>query len=187
MARRGAIVITAAFVIVLIVPAIPAGAGGGCHAGVTRGTGDTVELVDACFTPTTLQIRPGDTVTFVNEDPFVHNAGGNLWGHFDDLNTGDTFTATFDQQGIYPYACSYHPGMTGAIVVGDGLGIGNGTAVDVSSLSPPEPSPLVEVRTLTRRASAAPAVVGWVVGPLLGIGIGLGIAALVRRRPRSAA
>jgi plastocyanin len=187
MARRGAIVITAAFVIVLIVPAIPAGAGGGCHAGVTRGTGDTVELVDACFTPTTLQIRPGDTVTFVNEDPFVHNAGGNLWGHFEDLNSGDTFTATFDQQGIYPYACSYHPGMTGAIVVGDGLGIGNGTAVDVSSLSPPEPSPLVEVRTLTRRASAAPAVVGWVVGPLLGIGIGLGIAALVRRRPRSAA
>jgi plastocyanin len=187
MARRGAIVITAAFVIVLIVPAIPAGAGGGCHAGVTRGTGDTVELVDACFTPTTLQIRPGDTVTFVNEDPFVHNAGGNLWGHFDDLNTGDTFTATFDQQGIYPYACSYHPGMTGAIVVGDGLGIGNGTAVDVSSLSPPEPSPLVEVRTLTRRASAAPAVVGWVVGPLLGIGIGLGIASLVRRRPRQAA
>ena len=185
MARRGAIVITAAFVIVMIVPAIPAGAGGGCHAGVTRGKGDTVELVDACFTPTTLQIRPGDTVTFVNKDPFVHNVGGNLWGHFDDLNTGDTFTATFDQQGIYPYACSYHPGMTGAIVVGDGLG--NGTAVDVSSLSPPEPSPLVEVRTVTRRASAAPAVVGWVVGPLLGIGIGLGITALVRRRPRSAA
>jgi hypothetical protein len=29
--------------------------------------------------------------------------------------------------------------------------------------------------------------VGWVVGPLLGIGIGLGIAALVRRRARPAA
>ena len=46
---------------------------------------------------------------------------------------------------------------------------------------------MVEVRTVTRQASAAPAVVGWVVGPLLGVGIGLGIAALVRRRPRSAA
>ena len=146
-----------------------------------------MELVDACFTPTTLQIQPGDTVTFVNKDPFVHNVGGNLWGHFDDLNPGDTFAATFDEQGIYPYACNYHPGMTGAIVVGDGLGIGNGTAVDVSSFSQPEPSPVVEVRTVTRQASAAPAVVGWVVGPLLGIGIGLGIAALVRRRPRQAA
>jgi hypothetical protein len=146
-----------------------------------------VELVDACFTPTTLQIQPGDTVNFVNKDPFVHNVGGNLWGHFDDLNPGDTFAATFDEEGIYPYACNYHPGMTGAIVVGDGLGIGNGTAVDVSSFSQPEPSPVVEVRTVTRQASAAPAVVGWVVGPLLGIGIGLGIAALVRRRPRQAA
>jgi plastocyanin len=187
MARRGAIVITAALLTVLIIPAIPAGAGGGCHDGVTQGTGDIVELVDACFTPTTLRIRPGETVTFVSKDPFVHNVGGNLWGHFEDLNSGDSFTATFDEQGIYPYACSYHPGMTGAIVVGDGLGIGNGAAVDVSSLSLPEPSPVVEVRTVTRRASAAPAVVGWVVGPLLGIGIGLGIASLVRRRPRQAA
>ena len=46
---------------------------------------------------------------------------------------------------------------------------------------------MVEVRTVTRQASSAPAVTGWVVGPLLGIGIGLGIAALVRRRPRPAA
>jgi plastocyanin len=187
MARRSAIVVTAAFLASLIVPAIPAGAGGGCHAGVTQGTGDTVGLVDACFTPTTLQIQPGDTVTFVNKDPFVHNVGGNLWGHFDDLNAGDTFAATFDEQGIYPYACNYHPGMTGAIVVGDGLGIGKGASVDVSSFSQPEPSPVVEVRTVTRQASAAPAVVGWVVGPLLGIGIGLGMAAMVRRGPRPAA
>jgi plastocyanin len=187
MARRSAIVITAALLATLIVPAIPAAAGGGCHAGVTQGKGDTVELVDACFTPTTLQIQPGDVVTFVNEDPFVHNVGGNLWGHFDDLNPGDTFTATFDEQGIYPYACSYHPGMTGAIVVGDGLGIGNGAAVDVSSFSQPEPSPVVEVRTVTRQASSAPAVTGWVVGSMLGIGIGLGIAAVVRRRARPAA
>jgi hypothetical protein len=77
--------------------------------------------------------------------------------------------------------------MTGAIVVGDGLGIGNGAAVDVSSLSQPEPSPVVEARTVTRQVGAARAVLGWVVGPLLGIGIGLGIAALVRRRPRQAA
>ena len=68
MARRSAIVVTAAFLAILIVPAIPAGAGGGCHAGVTQGTGDTVELVDACFTPTTLQIQPGDTVSFVNKE-----------------------------------------------------------------------------------------------------------------------
>ena len=48
MARRSAIVIAAAFLTVLIVPAIPAAAGGGCHTGATQGKGDTVELVDAC-------------------------------------------------------------------------------------------------------------------------------------------
>jgi plastocyanin len=187
MARRSAIVIAAAVLTVLIVPAIPAAAGGGCHTGATQGTGDTVELVDMCFTPSTLQVQPGNTVTFVNKDPLVHNVGGSLWGHYDDLNPGDSFTATFDDEGIYPFACSYHPGMTGAIVVGDGTGVGNGAAVAVSSFSQPEPSPVVEVRTVTRRASAAPAVAGWVIGPLLGIGIGLGIAALIRRRPRPAA
>ena len=187
MARRSAIAIAAAVLTVLIVPAIPAAAGGGCHAGATQGTGDTVELVDMCFTPSTLQVQPGDSVTFVNEDPFVHNVGGNQWGHYDDLNPGDAFTATFDDEGIYPFACSYHLGMTGAIVVGDGAGDGNGAVVDASSFSQPEPSPVVEIRTVTRQASLAPVVTGWVIGPLLGIGIGLGIAALIRRRPRPAA
>jgi len=28
----------------------------------------------------------------------------------------------FDTDGVYPYACWLHPGMVGAIVVGDGVG-----------------------------------------------------------------
>ena len=185
MARRSAIVMAATVVTVLLVPAIPAAAGGGCHSGGTQGTGDTVELIDACPTPTILTIDTGGTVSFVNEDPFAHNVIGSAWGHPEDLNQGDGFTATFDEPGVYPWACWYHPGMTGAIVVGDGTGVGNGAAVAVSSFSQPEPSPVVD--TVTRQASSAPAVAGWVIGPLLGIGIGLGIAALIRRRPRPAA
>ncbi len=149
MARRSAIVIAAAFLTVLIVPAIPAAAGGGCHTGATQGKGDTVELVDACPTPTILTIDTGGTVTFVNEDPFAHNVIGSSWGHPEDLNQDEAFTATFAEPGVYPWACWYHPGMTGAIVVGDGTGVGNGAAVDVSSFSQPQPSPVVEVRTVT--------------------------------------
>jgi len=128
MTRRTA-VLAAPLLALLVLPAVPAGAGGGCHGGVTQGTGDTVELIDACFTPTTLRIEPGDSVTFVNEDSFVHNVTANLWGHFDDLEQGDSFTATFGEDGVYPYACTYHPGMTGAVVVGDGDGPGSGAAV----------------------------------------------------------
>ena len=182
MTRRAGIISAAALLAVLVVPALPAAAGGGCHSGVTQGTGDTIEIVDACFTPTALSIQPGDSVTWVNTDPFVHNVGGNLWGHFDDLNAGDTFTATFDQPGIYPYACNYHPGMTGAVIVGGGLGAGNGESVGVSSLEQPEASPVVQIRTVTEPTSSAPIAIGWVAGAVIGLGIGLGIASLVRRK-----
>jgi len=186
MSRRTGILAAAAFLAVLVLPALPAAAGGGCHGGATQGTGDTVELVDMCFTPSTLSIQPGDSVTFVNTDPMVHNVGGTLWGHYDDLNPGDTFTATFDQPGIYAYACSYHQGMTGAIVVGGGLGAGNGETVDASSLEQPAASPVVQVRTVTEPASSAPIAIGWVAGAAIGLGIGLGIAALVRRKTTTA-
>ena len=65
--------------------AAPARAGGGCHEGTTRGTGTAIEIVDACFTPTILHVQPGQTVTWVNTDPFVHNITANGWGHYDDL------------------------------------------------------------------------------------------------------
>jgi len=187
MVGRIASVLAAVALAALLMPAPPAIAGGGCHSGATQGKGDTVELLDACPTPTILTIDPGGTVSFVNKDPFTHNVIGSAWGHPEDLSQGEAFTATFDEPGVYPWACWYHPGMTGAIVVGDGTGVGNGEAVTVSSFSQPEPSPVVEVRTVTRQASSAPTVAGWVIGPLLGIGIGLGIAALIRRRPRPAA
>jgi plastocyanin len=180
MIRRSALAAAAAFLAVLVLPALPATAGGGCHAEPTQGTGDTIEIVDMCFTPNALTIQPGDSVTFVNTDPMVHNVGGTLWGSYDDLNPGDTFTRTFDQPGIYPYACSYHFGMTGAIVVGEGVGAGGG-AVDAS----PAASPVVEVRTVSEAASPAPIAIGWVAGAAIGLGIGLGIGALIRRRAKT--
>jgi plastocyanin len=184
MARRGGIALAATLLGALILPAVPAAAGGGCHAGATQGTGDTIELKDACFTPSILTVDSGETVTFVNTDPFVHNVGGTLWGHFDDLNAGDSFTATFDRAGIYPFACNYHPGMTGAIVVGDGVGVGNGETVTVAF---EQPSPAVRVKTITEGASAAPVAIGWIAGAAIGIALGLGLGFLVRRSTRPAA
>jgi plastocyanin len=175
MARRTGIAIAAAFLAVLVVPVAPAAAGGGCHQGVTQGTGDTVEMVDACFTPTILKVDPGETVTFVNTDPMTHNVTANLWGHFDDMNEGDGFTATFDRPGVYPYACTYHPGMTGAVVVGGGTGAGNGETVSVDPIELPQASPVVRVRTVTRDPGGAPIAIGWIVGGLLGLALGLGI------------
>jgi plastocyanin len=185
MTRRIGIALATTFLVALFVPAAPAVAGGGCHSGATQGEGDTVEMMDACFTPSILRVQPGDAVTFVNRDPITHNVGGNLWGNLDDMNRGDAFTATFDEEGTYPFACSYHPGMTGAIVVGSGTGAGNGENVGPSTFEQPEP--VVEVRTVTEPSSGTPVAIGWIAGAVIGVALGFGIAALVRRNARPAA
>ena len=147
---------------------------GGCGQPATHGTGTTVAISKACFTPSLLSVDAGATVTFVNRDPFVHNVEGQLWGHFDDLEPGQRFRATFDGEGIYPFACTLHPGMTGAIVVGDGVGSGNGRSVAVSSdqpaLSAPSvPAPIAAGAVEPEDGSALPAII---VALLVGLAIG---------------
>lgn len=177
------------FLFILGVPV--AAGGGGCHQGVTSadatdGDAPTIEMIDACFTPTTLQIEPGSQVTFVSRDvEFTHNVGGNLWGHFEDMAEGDGFRATFDEAGTYPYACSYHPGMTGAIIVGDGTGAGNGELISVQAFAPPDPLVVTNTRTITAEASNTPWAVAGALGLVAGAAGGFGLAR-ARRRPQAA-
>jgi plastocyanin len=194
MSRRLALAATL-MLAAIAVTALPASAGGGgCYGGVTQGTGTTVFLAEACPTPDILQVEPGATVTFTNKDPFAHNIIGVQWGHYDDLNQGDSFTATFDKPGVYPYACWYHQGMTGAIVVGSGMGAGNGQTVSTAAETVPSPSPVaVEPTADTQVTAARPAAtddaentVGWFGGGAIGLVLGAG-AVLGLRRRRSAA
>ena len=130
----------------------------------------TVAMVDACFTPTVLRVAPGDSVTFVNRDPVVHNVTANDWGHWDDMYEGDRYTVSFDDEGIFPFACTYHPGMTGAVVVGDG-GTGDTApvAAAAAALDPPSGG------------------AGWLAAGIAGVAIGLACGyALARRRRRDA-
>ena len=114
----------------------PATAGGGCMHGSppTDGTGSTVEMIDACFTPTVLHVARGAEVVFVNRDEgVVHNVVGigGTWGTFDDVSFGDSVDYRFDSNGVYLYACFLHEGMIGAVVVGDGSG-----SADLGSVHP---------------------------------------------------
>ena len=151
-------------------------AGGGCHGSMTEAdaTGEdqaTVRMLDACFDASVVRVDPGTSVTFVHEDPgLVHNVGGTEWGFYGEMRTGDTFMATFDDAGVYPFACSYHPGMTGAIVVGDGYGAGTGWTV----LNDP-------VEPVADAGDAAPVADAGVGSPLAllatgGLGVALGAA-----------
>lgn len=173
---RRTIVATAVAAAALALVGMPGAAlaGGGCHAGATQqdATGQDeaiVRMVDACFEASLTTVDPGTDVTFVNEDVGIsHNVGGTLWGRYDDLYEGDTYTATFDDPGIYPFACSYHPGMTGAIVVGDGKGVGNGLSV---STTPPKLDP-VDVEPITPVAATSSSAPWLLLAAIGGLAVG---------------
>jgi plastocyanin len=70
------------------------------------------------FTPPTLVVAPGTTVTWTNADDSPHTVrekDGKLKSAA--LDTDDTFSQTFTAPGEYEYFCSIHPRMVGKIVV----------------------------------------------------------------------
>jgi plastocyanin len=184
MRRRMLFVIAATAVAALAVPAVPASAGGGgCHGQATAGAGDTVEIADGCFGPTTLKVDPGETVTFMNLDPYVHNVSAVGWGHLNDLYQGDSFQATFADAGVYPFACQYHPAMVGAVVVGDGKALAGATPVVSETDTGTETGTEVAAASTTEAASSNSAT-GWLAGGAIGVAAGLAIGLIARRAQR---
>ena len=144
MNKRLAAGIVVSLALIFMVAPLSAGAGGFCsgHEGEvkTTGSGSTVEMSENCFRPTVLRVQQGAKVTFVNNDPDVHSVGG-VGGSFGDMHKeippGESVTYAFKEKGVYPYACIFHPGMAGAVVVGDGEGpaASTGTASGVTQPS----------------------------------------------------
>jgi len=78
----------------------------------------TVQIDNFTFTPATLTVAAGTTVTWKNEDDSPHRIGDKD-GTFKSaaLDTDDTFSHIFATPGVYPYICTIHPYMAGKIVV----------------------------------------------------------------------
>ncbi|MGH6984292.1 MAG: cupredoxin domain-containing protein [Stellaceae bacterium] len=79
-----------------------------------------VVINNFAFGPTTLTVKRGTTVTWINKDGDAHTvtAVGTkpLFGS-NPFDTGDRFSFTFSQPGTYAYFCKIHPTMKGVIVV----------------------------------------------------------------------
>ena len=70
------------------------------------------------FSPMTLSVPVGGTVSWTNNDDIPHTVravDGSF--HSKALDTGDSFSFTFAKPGVYSYFCSIHPKMLGKIVV----------------------------------------------------------------------
>jgi plastocyanin len=75
------------------------------------------------FQPAQLEVKPGTTVTWINEDDIGHTITSgnpeNKDGRFDMrlAGKGTTFSFTFTQPGTYAYFCNRHQSMQGQIRV----------------------------------------------------------------------
>ncbi len=177
--------------------AAPASAGGGCRGTpVTDATGTAVTIQDFCFGPTVLRIQPGQTVTWTNADPAAHVvAGANAsWGSYDDILTAHSVSYRFVKSGVYPYVCILHPGMVGAVIVGDAKGPGAAAFSSVQAVAAPLASPaagsapaappLVVTKT-TGGVWRVAAIVGFAL--FLGTGLALALQRVQLARTRSRA
>lgn len=77
---------------------------------------DTVEVgqKDKKFTKTSIEIKVGDTVKFINEDEFFHNVFSLSDAKFFDLGSfpkGEFKEVSFDTPGKIEVECAIHPEM----------------------------------------------------------------------------
>jgi plastocyanin len=96
--------------------------GGLAHWNRAANAGETreVKIDNYSFSPGTLAVPAGTTVSWTNRDETIHTVVAQDAGHTfksGGLDTDDKFSFTFDKPGTYVYICTVHPYMTGKIVV----------------------------------------------------------------------
>jgi plastocyanin len=80
--------------------------------------GSEVVIKDFMFTPTSLPVQAGATVTWMNKDEEPHTVISDTGlFHSAAMDTNDSFSFKFDKAGTYHFTCSIHPRMIGTIVV----------------------------------------------------------------------
>lgn len=80
--------------------------------------GPRIEIKEHKYSPATLTVQVGTTVTWVNHDDDVHTVTSSAQAFTSrGIDTDETFTFKFTKPGTYAYFCSLHPLMTATIVV----------------------------------------------------------------------
>jgi plastocyanin len=78
----------------------------------------TVVMEGVAVVPKVLTVARGDTVVWVNKDPFPHTATAQDKS-FDSkgIAVGKSWRFTAKKTGAFPYVCTLHPTMKGTLVV----------------------------------------------------------------------
>ena len=80
-----------------------------------------VDMANMAFTPASVTVTIGSTVTWTNSDtvPHIVSFGDQGPQSSETIEPGGTFTATFAEAGSYSYVCTLHPDMSGVVEVSD--------------------------------------------------------------------
>lgn len=78
----------------------------------------SVSIGSSSFSPATITVKSGTTVTWTNNANDVHTVTADN-GSFNsgDLDYYKTYSRTFTQAGTYQYHCAHHANMKGSVVV----------------------------------------------------------------------
>ena len=92
---------------------------GALGAALAAGPGGAPITIDNfTFSPPTLTVAAGTTVTWTNNDDIPHTVravDGSF--HSKAMDTADSYSFTFTKPGVYSYFCTLHPKMVGKVVV----------------------------------------------------------------------
>jgi plastocyanin len=78
-----------------------------------------VSIDNFTFTPASLKVKAGTTVTWTNRDDIPHGiaSSDNAFKKSKALDTDDSYSFTFTTPGTFQYFCYIHPHMVGTVVV----------------------------------------------------------------------
>ena len=81
-------------------------------------SGNAVSMSNLSFSPASLTVSTGTTVTWTNKDTVAHTVTSDT-GSFDSGNMAPkaTFSFKFNTAGTFAYHCSLHPSMKGTVTV----------------------------------------------------------------------
>lgn len=84
----------------------------------TQTQGNAVSIQNMAFSPATITVSVGTTVTWTNNDTTAHTVISDT-GAFSSgtLGSGGAFSRNFSTAGTFPYHCSIHPEMKGTVIV----------------------------------------------------------------------
>ena len=94
------------------------GGGGSSDGGSPSASSASVSMAGRAFSPATVTIAAGGSVTFRNDDDRAHTVTADD-GAFNSgpIGEGGSWKRTFKQAGTFSYLCAIHPEMTGKVVV----------------------------------------------------------------------